>query len=690
MNNTAQVHQLELTQPFEQEIEEILKQSEEEVVHSILKLLKKTKNISPYEYSQRVFALLCEQKPSPYYIVKGLVLFLNGLNELQKSWAYNLFFQTTKQDSLHYLIAFSSREKSRKLRLFLHGYIQDILFSLNQKTCLKETQYFAYNCRKTDAIRLFFDHITATENFAKITKKQKEKIILHFLSEKQYAIVDCFNELAYPIAINIINKEKDPDSRIKAIEFLGQSAENEQYESTFLKILRSEKDIPTRRSTFIALANLIEIQKRKEVLSYLKSEKDEETLYTLISLIKKFRDTSYVTTLTQMLDEHESPKLVQEIITTLCSFETKRSFQLIKQAFQKGQNSASKVLIYKGYDFKQIEVKNLLRNSDEGQIIDLIQHIFNILTSEKQERYLLANLYNLLEILWFSKSNKYFNYSVKQLYTYSKDPVQFKLMIRHMINIINTEEEPLALVAAVFVSEFSKHYHEKIDGDPERVILHDYVYTQLLSLNLTCNHIIRLVLLNYYNYFQENHGGYSNKIIQRFGFTILEYLFSQFSNSKRKQVAALNYLYQNFNAFLDDPDDNTQILSEALKQFMFKHPKPFSTFLQKYFSPAQLKNLHRKPHIKEQLREHLKHLLTKSMEVLMKKTVSILTETTAKLFEVHTIPELEKFVGHEVQPRFQSAMLPKLKQQAKQSKTRTLVLDDEPLTVFDQIITLAE
>lgn len=683
------------TAALDEKIETLLSNAEAEVGQVLFELLRYTQEVDSIAHTIKVFDLFLLQVDSNFDRTRALILALQGANEESRLQLFDKYAKQLNEQALTYLISFTKRETHKRVRILLHGYIQNILFTLNSKSFAIFSDYYAYSCNDQFKQNLYFDLALASPKFAKLTAKKRKSFILHFLNNNAYSIVDNFGKMAHDIAKNLAIEPSDIQSQINAITFLGNSSENEEFEDFFHSLLEKKYDLAVRRAVFVAFTNLIEMKHRKQLFKYLKVETDEVILLALIGLVKKFRDTSHIETLTRMLDDNNAPSVIKTLIATLCSFETKRSFQLIKKAFQAGQHSASTVLVYKGYDFKQIEIKNLIKNSSTGEIYGLIGHILVILGGERNERLQLANLYNLLELFWFSKSGDFYQFTVNSFIKQTGEFEQFKLTIHYLMNIINTEEEPLAIIAAGLLSDISLQYYDTHypTTDANSIIAHEYLYTKILSMNSTCHPIVRLILLKYYGFFgDEKHQFHNNKIIQRFGFTILEFLFMQFSGNKRKQNAALCFLYQNFDAFLQTPEDSIAVLSEAFKQFMYKHPNPFNIFLQKYFSKEHITELRKKPLILKRLENHLRYLMQKALDVVMKKTISNLTETISNLFQINTIDQLETFLEMKIQPRFHASVLPKLKASNRKSpKPMTEKhLEDSGSTMFDQIIELLE
>lgn len=109
----------------------------------------------------------------------------------------------------------------------------------------------------------------------------------------------------------------------------------------------------------------------------------------------------------------------------------------------------------------------------------------------------------------------------------------------------------------------------------------DHISTYLLSVSNSNDNCIRLSLLNYFGSLEKgrvNKHGF-NRIMGRFGHTVLEHLFMLLFNKKTEAVA-LQYLLENVPYILEADDHAQTILQETWKHYLLKKPERFALFIQ--------------------------------------------------------------------------------------------------------------
>jgi hypothetical protein len=149
----------------------------------------------------------------------------------------------------------------------------------------------------------------------------------------------------------------------------------------------------------------------------------------------------------------------------------------------------------------------------------------------------------------------------------------------------NTHDEDIFSMAVALICELglSLQAHERsFPGDIEDVrgIL-DHITTYLLSVSNSSNTCIRLSLLHYFGE-QINPEGLNesfNRIVGRFGHTVLDHLFTLLFN-KKSEAIALQFLLENLPAMLITNSHGQYIVHETLKYYMLKHPERFGLFVQ--------------------------------------------------------------------------------------------------------------
>lgn len=169
----------------------------------------------------------------------------------------------------------------------------------------------------------------------------------------------------------------------------------------------------------------------------------------------------------------------------------------------------------------------------------------------------------------------------------------------------NMEESCFTLVELALTTELSDHAHnheiyamavalicelgitvynieEQYPGEiPLAKKLLEHITTYLLSVSNSDNSCIRLSLVNYFGYTERLHPekpGF-NRIMGRFGHTVLEQLF-QLLFEKKTEAIALQFLLDNFPYFLNGDNHSQRIVHETCKFYMLKKPERFALFVQ--------------------------------------------------------------------------------------------------------------
>lgn len=127
-------------------------------------------------------------------------------------------------------------------------------------------------------------------------------------------------------------------------------------------------------------------------------------------------------------------------------------------------------------------------------------------------------------------------------------------------------------------------YNKDFPGEFARAqALLDHIATYLLSVSNANSSCIRLSLLHYFGVTE--HGmvnkNYFNRIMSRFGHTVLDHLFSLLFR-KRSEAVALQYLVENLPFVLEADRHSQKIVHETFKYYMLKQPERFSLFVQAF------------------------------------------------------------------------------------------------------------
>ncbi len=148
-------------------------------------------------------------------------------------------------------------------------------------------------------------------------------------------------------------------------------------------------------------------------------------------------------------------------------------------------------------------------------------------------------------------------------------------------------QEELYSIAVSLICELGVALHiltnqkSEPSADDRRIL--DHIATYLLSVSNSNNACIRLSLLNYFGSteFGTSHKNGFNKVLSRFGHTVLDHLFELLFNKKTEAVA-IEYLLDNLKFVLEADRHAQSILHETFKFYMLKNPERFALFLRTF------------------------------------------------------------------------------------------------------------
>lgn len=140
-------------------------------------------------------------------------------------------------------------------------------------------------------------------------------------------------------------------------------------------------------------------------------------------------------------------------------------------------------------------------------------------------------------------------------------------------------------IAVALVCELGTMIRQMQISEPEELgnqgqKLLDHISTYLLSVSNSSDNCIRLSLLHYFGSLEKGktHKVGFNRIMGRFGHTVLEHLFVLLFNKKTESVA-LQYLLENVPYILEADDHAQTILQETWKHYLLKKPERFALFI---------------------------------------------------------------------------------------------------------------
>lgn len=149
--------------------------------------------------------------------------------------------------------------------------------------------------------------------------------------------------------------------------------------------------------------------------------------------------------------------------------------------------------------------------------------------------------------------------------------------------IISSDRQELVYATAVaFICELGKQLND-LSGKRSFVnkeLLWDHLATYLLSLSNVNNSAVRLSLLSYFASMSHTEVGsrFFVRIMQRFGYTVLDRLFIALFDKKQEAVA-LEYLLETMPALLRGDYQTQRTLAKIFKHYMYRLPRRSVIFL---------------------------------------------------------------------------------------------------------------
>ena len=309
----------------------------------------------------------------------------------------------------------------------------------------------------------------------------------------------------------------------------------------------------------------------------------------------------------------------------------------------KGVSNASeaKQMIDYGIILTWKEMKSLRRQFTEEDQDDVVAH-FAIRLGERYEERLAAEVLTESLLVWFSVSldEKRIDRFIDQLFE-DRDVVQIVRAFTEIslaTELTDTDHyEEMFATAVSLICELGLalqatmiRYPEEFKDGQEAV---DHITTYLLSVANNNHHRIRLCLLHYFANSSVTPAGMIsfNRVLSRFGHTVLDYLFSLLFNKKTEAVA-LKYLVENLPFVLAADNKAQRILYDIFKYYMLKIPERFTLFLQ-IFADHLIKN-----NLREVQTIFLQHLGT---------LFHVVSDVNHKILAKELILCISKFEEHE-------------------------------------------
>ena len=174
----------------------------------------------------------------------------------------------------------------------------------------------------------------------------------------------------------------------------------------------------------------------------------------------------------------------------------------------------------------------------------------------------------------------------------------------------NSHEGDIFEMAVALICELGisvQEYNKAYPGEFQRAqALLDHIATYLLSVSNTNSSCIRLSLLHYFGVTEHGLANKAcfNRIMSRFGHTVLDHLFALLFR-KRSEAVALQFLLENLPFVLEADRHSQKIVHETFKYYMLKQPERFCLFIQAFSDEILSKD---EPAFGEAMKTFLQHL----------------------------------------------------------------------------------
>lgn len=243
------------------------------------------------------------------------------------------------------------------------------------------------------------------------------------------------------------------------------------------------------------------------------------------------------------------------------------------------------LLVDIGVILERPDVKKVMRELGDKQCADLVRH-FAVRLAERHDNRLASEcaIDSLMGLLSAAADE---NLLTAFLETYLEQPDCSRSGFLFVEIALTNEPDDFELDHHVFamsvstVCELGLALHDIEQQYPNQFpkanVLKEHIATYLLSVSNSNSQRIRLSLLNYFGVTRDQVG--FNKIIGRFGHTVLEHLFLSLFHKKTEAVA-LQYLLENMPFILVGDQHAQKIVHEIWKFHMLKKPERFGLFIQ--------------------------------------------------------------------------------------------------------------
>lgn len=205
--------------------------------------------------------------------------------------------------------------------------------------------------------------------------------------------------------------------------------------------------------------------------------------------------------------------------------------------------------------------------------------------------------------------------------------------------------ERIFATSVSFICELGRSLHSE-EGKGKissQDLLWNHLATWLLSLSSINNSAIRLSLLSYFGSMSYTETGkkYFNRIMRRFGYTVLDHLFFLLFNRK-SEAMALEYMRHNLPWVLGGDYFSQKIMRSIFQHYMYRHPERSLLFLRTFTD-----DLLSRPPNPDATKRKLQNEIEQSLLRHLASLYLVVDEINQRALVPEFIEVLGKFRGHE-------------------------------------------
>ena len=273
-------------------------------------------------------------------------------------------------------------------------------------------------------------------------------------------------------------------------------------------------------------------------------------------------------------------------------------------------------LVDEGVVVRWSDLKNVSHHLPQDQHPLLVQHLVKNICATTHDRLRCeVSVESLLLWLACSKKDLDLKAAVDQFFAdkNAAEGVMKGIEIALTGEITDTAHQEDAYATAVMlacslakrVEIQEREGEESFEGATKTIPL---INTYLMSVSNLNDYVIRLSLLHYFGYLAD--GGKNRaefeRLLNRFGYTVLDFLFSLLYKKKNEGLA-LQFLLENFRYFLLASSSSQKIIHEILKYYLLKRPERSALFLKTLGDSLNTSDT--SPQVKRAYLQHLGALL---------------------------------------------------------------------------------